>query len=434
MRREAVFSLAGFLGGFVVAAIVFWRPAESRESAQTGAVPPLAKAERSDADEGRGIARGERPVVVRAENAGVSEPAAAPEAPPKRPADLFHEALASLPGMDASRRQAAVNDLIAKLRAAGPEGLRALRDFFRAGQDVKLQGGYGMSNGRVTQAPSLRVALLEALGDWTGPEALELTREVLRSTPRIFEAGIAIRQLEAKAPGTYRAEIFQTLQQLAAAPPDKDGFFDNRNAIFDALGHFKAPELIPAAEKLVEKNGWAATQYLQALGKFPQDVRTPAMERLFSQPGVVKQLAANPWALQTLNYTDPVVSRNVAQIFESGMDRKSREKFLENFGTNNATFVAASMFNPGKSNGAVQQPAAGDRIASLRSKMAFLDQIAPQCTTAVLQERLADAREDVTKAIANPAPKPGTAVFQSGSIGNMVIQSSGGVIQVQTEK
>ncbi|MEQ1851465.1 MAG: hypothetical protein ABMA01_07725, partial [Chthoniobacteraceae bacterium] len=60
MRREAVFSLAGFLGGFVVAAIVFWRPAESQESAQAAVAPPAVKVERSESDEGRGIARGRR--------------------------------------------------------------------------------------------------------------------------------------------------------------------------------------------------------------------------------------------------------------------------------------------------------------------------------------------------------------------------------------
>jgi hypothetical protein len=447
MRREAAFSLVGFLAGFVVAAFAFWRPAGSQEGAKAASAPVAKAAARSEIRADGLIERGQRPVVVSAVDNGAVEPVVAKGVAPKSAADLLHEALASLPGLDASKRQAAVKDLIAKLRAAGPEGLQVVRDFFRAGQDVKLQGGYGMANGRVTQEPSLRVALLNALEDWPGTGALDLTREVLSSTPRMFEAAIAIRQLEAKAPGVYRAEAIRTLEQLASAPPDRDGFYAG-NTLFDALAYFKAPELIPAAEKLVQKNGWAAAQYLQALANFPPDVRASAMERLFSQPDVVKQLASNQWALQNLNYTDPFVSQNVAQMFESGMDKKARERFLEGFSNSNAMYVKSNAFAPGAMNiSSAPQTEPAARIASLQGKMALLDAIAPQCTTPVLQERLADARAEVKNAIENPAAaaKVGSATIQmGGAVGNMVIQSDsisviqstggGAVIEMKTEK
>jgi hypothetical protein len=445
MRRELTFSLLGFLGGFLIAAIVFWRPSAPDATAGMAARSPALTPGEGSAAAAAPIERGKRPVVVVAANNEAIEPVVTKGVAPKTAVELFHEVLAALPGMDASQRQAAVKDLVKKLRAAGPEGLQAVRDFFRAGQDVKFQGGYTVSNGRMVQIPSLRVALLDALEDWPGPEAMELTREILRSTPRVFEATMAIRQLEAKDPGAYRAEAIQTLQQLAAAPPDKDGFYDGGASLIDALGYFKAPELIPTAEKLVEKNGWMAGQLLQALASFPPDVRGPAVERLFSQPAIAKQLAANPWALQSLNYGDPVVSQNVAALFDSGMDRKARERFLENFGSNRQTFVQRSAFTPQKGAPVVEEVPDTSRIASLQSKLAFLDSIAPQCTTAVLQERLAEAREGVQKAIANPesAVKPGAALIQLGAGGNAffgggttIIQSGDGVIvrDVQTKK
>ena len=423
MRREIAFSLAGFLGGFVVAAFVFWQPSHPKEAEQKAAIAPVENAARRAADAPKIADHARRPVVVSAGNSEAVEPVAAPVAAPKKPSELFHEALASLGELDAKKRQAAVNQLVNQLRAAGPEGLQAVRDFFRAGQDVKFKDGYAIMNGRMTQMPSLRVAMLDALGEWPGTEATELSREVLRSTPRMFEAAIAIRQLEAKSPGTYRAEAIQTLQQLANEPQGKDGMFDGGNTLFDAMGYFKAPELIPAAEKLVQKNGWAAFQYVQALEKFSPDVRGPAIERLFAQPEVVKQLTANPWALQGMNYSDRAVSQNVAQIFETGMDRKVRENFLQNFAGSHGSFVAASSFDPSAAKGAVVQPMPeATRVAQLQAKLTFLDQIAPQCNTAVLQERLQDARDDVKKAIAQPSPSPG---LTRGGVGTL--QLGGGL-------
>ena len=439
MRREIVFSLAGFLGGFVVAAFAFWQPSHPSEAEPKATIAPAENAERRVADAPRTADHARRPVVVSAGNSEAVQPVAVPVAAPKSAAELFHEALASMGELDPKKRQAAVNELVNKLRAAGPEGLQAVRDFFRAGQDVKFQGGYAIMNGKMTQSPSLRAAMLDALGEWPGPEATELTREVLRSTPRMFEAAIAIRQLEAKAPGAYRAEEIQTLQQLASEPQGKDGFFDGGNTLFDAMGYFKAPELIPAAEKLVQKNGWAAMQYVQALGNFSQDVREPAIERLFAQPEVVKQLAANPWALQGMNYSDRAVSQNVAQMFETGMDRKVRETFLQNFAGSHASFVAASAFDPAAAKGGVvQQIPEPARVAQLQAKLTFLDQIAPQCTTAVLQERLQDARDDVKKAIAQPPSqtlnRSGAGTLQlSGGVGGFNVYSGGTtVIQADT--
>jgi autotransporter-associated beta strand protein len=395
MRRELLFSLLGFLGGFVVAGMVFWQPSVP----EAGAHSPNAAAVRREASAGGGgvAEHGRRPLVVAAGENAVSAPVAEGAPQPKSVAELFHEALGTLADMDQNRRQKAIETLVKQLRAAGPEGLQVMRDFFHAGQDVKLQGGYAMVNGKVTQTPSLRSSLLHALGEWDGKEALDLTREILQTTPRMFEASMAISQLEKKAPGVYREEAIRTLQQLADAPPEKDAGTDGGKALFDAMKYFKATELVPAAEASAAKNPWSTVQFAQALDAMPSDVRTAALQRLFANENVVKNLSTNPWMLQGLNYSEPVVAQNVAQIFAGNTDKKFRENFLTSFSTQQRqVYYGASGI------GSTQTPSTAERITQLQGKLSFLDQIAPQCTTPVLQERLEDARAEVQKAIANP--------------------------------
>ena len=439
MRREVLFSLVGFLGGFVAAAIVFWQPVAPAEGTPkpvvTEAVSPRSSTPVTAGEHAR------RPLVVSArENEGVAPIAdSAPQA--KGPAEIFHEAIGGLKNMDPNRRQAAIESLMKQLRAAGPEGFQVVRDYFRAGQDVKFQNGYTIVNGKMVQTPSLRTALLNVLGDWPGGEAIDLTREILRTTSQMNEASIAISQLEKSAPGTYRAEAIQAIQQLAGKPLEKDAWAMNgAAAIFDAMKQFKAAELLPAAEAFVGKNPMMATQYIAALDALPADVRTPALQRLFANESVTKGFASNPWSLQQLNYSEPVVAQNVAQMFTANTDKKFRENFL-------TTFPNGQMF--AYSGGGVTNVASGetatDRTARLQGRLAFLDQIAPQANTPVLQERLQDARAELQKAIANP-PDPSKAgarglntgsTFQiGGGGGSTVIQSDSGVqiLQLQPGK
>src|SRR6266446_5257837 len=213
MKRELLFSLAGFLAGFVVAFAVFWQPARERAESAAGATAAHVAGERS----GGTTESGRRPIVVRAAGEGHGATTDEQALAPKSPAELMHELLASLPDLKPEQRQPAVNDLLAKLRQMGPAGLQVVRDFLRGGEDVKFQNGYAMVNGKLTMSPSLRVALLNALGDWPGADATELTRDVLRSTSQLAEAAMAIRQLEAKVPGAYRADAIQALIRASAS-------------------------------------------------------------------------------------------------------------------------------------------------------------------------------------------------------------------------
>ncbi len=438
MRREILYSLLGFFGGFVVAALVFWQPVTPSDG-----IPKPATAATSGtlAPRESAAAAGDhskRRLVVSARENDVVAPANEGAPQPKGAAETFHEAIGKLKDMDMNRRQKAIDSLVKQLRGMGPEGLQVLRDYFRAGQDVKFpDGGYTIVDGRVVQSGSLRAALLNSLGEWPGNEAIDLTREVLKTTSRLSEAAAAIAMLEKKAPGVYRAEAIQIVQQLAAKPGEKDAWGMQGGAlIFEVMQQYKATELLPAAEAFVVKNPMMATQFIASLNSLPADVRTPALQRLFANEAVTKNLASNPWSLQQLNYSEPVVAQNVAQMFTANTDKRFRESFLQ-------TFANTQMWSYGGGGGMVvgnsTNENSADRVTRLQGRLSFLDQIAPQLTTPVLQERLQDARTALQQAITNPPANnltrtgAGTLILDGpNSYSGTTVISSGGLQVIST--
>jgi hypothetical protein len=397
MRRELIFSSAGFLIGFVVAAAVFFQPAPElpQPAATSEKAAVVASRPESVLTDNERIGR---PTVVQADEAPSSDEAAKP----KTPATLLDEIIASLPGLDENNRDRVVADLIANLRKQGPAGLQVLRDFFKNGQDVKLRNGWGMSNGRVTSAPSLRVALLDALSDWPG--ATDLNLDVLRGAKSPFEASLALRNLEATSPGVYRNEAIRALSALADQSTRGDFAQQGLNHLFDAMRHFDAPELLPAAEKVVASNPWAAFQLIDALKDMAPEVRNPAYGRLFSNPKIAEQLASNPHTLRNLSYADPQVAQYAAQLYANGMSGKQRDRFLADFGSNRAFSFRNDFFAPQGAGRVATVIDTGNGLENveLKSRMAFLDQIAQHSTTPVLQQRLEEAREDLRNSMANP--------------------------------
>jgi len=424
MRREILFSLLGFLGGFVLAAIVFWQPVTPSDAAQKPVATAAAEAPSSHA--GSSDASGDHPnrrVTVSAHDSGVVAPVNEGAAGPKGAAETFHEVIGKLKGLDAQRRQAAIDSLVKQLRGMGPEGLQVLRDYFRAGQDVKFpDGGYAIVDGRVVQSGSLRVALLNSLADWPGSEAIDLAREVLKTTSRMSEASAVIAVLEKKAPGTYRAEAIQVVQQFASKPGEKDmSAMNGGSLVLETMRQYKATELLPAAEALVNKSPMMASQFIASIEALPADVRTSALQRIFSNEAVTKSMAQNPWTLQQLNYSEPVIAQNVAQMFAANSDKRFRESFLQTFANTQMVTYSGS---GGMIVGSATNDNSADRAARLQGRLSFLDQIAPVANTPVLQERLQDARDALQKAIANPP--------QQNKQGSNMIQVGGGSFGIQT--
>ena len=413
MRREILFSVLGFLGGFVAAAMVFWQPA-----VRTNNVPQQAASDNSTAREAVPVASVDhsrrRLVVTARENEGVA-PVADSAPKPQGAAEIFHEALGKLKGMDHGQCQAALASLVKQLRTKGPEGLRVLRDYFRAGQDVKFEDGYWINYGGAVVKRTLRSMLLDALGGW--PEAADVARDVLRSTSLLSEASVAMEQLEKSSSGTYRAEVIQALQRIMENPDEANDTTQSSSVLIDAMKRLKATELLPAAESLVAKSGRFAREFLAALGALPADVSAPAIQRLFANESVARELAQDPWSLHSLNYAEPVTAQSLAQVFASNTDKRFREHVLQSFASYHSKQVGR--WDEGGRNMAsddADAAARAERITQLQARLGFLDSIVPQCNTPVLQERLQDAKDAIQKALADPDASPLLLPGHSGHV------------------
>ena len=319
----------------------------------------------------------------------------------KSAAQLLHDTLAALPTfprLDFRPREAAIAELIRNLRAAGPEGLEALRRFFRTDQDMTVGNGFGMKNGR-TSLYTFRIAMLDALADWPGPEALALAEEVFRSTPRALEAEIALIQIETKNPGAYRDEAIERLKQTSNASAEIRGRLW-QEPFLALMSYYQAPELIQIAEDM--RPGWrAASLYLSALTSCPTEMSAPAMERLFSRPEIAAQLAKEPWMFHDMPYAEPSVLQNVARIFDSAMDSNGKEKFLGAFEVHDSMYGMTIDYYLGELGAGNKRQSDAGKKTELQARLAFLEQISPQCTTPVLQEKLQAARGRIEKLTAN---------------------------------
>ena len=400
MRREVLFSFVGFLCGLAVATVAF-RTSVTRTENKTATAA-------SDAGSA-GKAEHQRRRLAVTTRAGENPGAAVFESASRKKefAEIFHETLGQLTDTDPRRRQLAIESLVTHLRAAGPQALPVLREYFRLGKDVKIDDMSLVQNGRYIRAPSLRATLLNVLGEWNGKEATDMKREVLHATTQIAEAVVLAQQLEKQEPGVHRNESIRELQQIfEERGRGKSVCYSDKWALFDAVAHLKAPELLPIAETEVLCDPRSFVDHMDALESLPADVRAASLLRMFAKESVVEHLASDPFSARRFNYSEPIVAEQMARIFSENMDKKCREYLLTGFTNEDVVYSGAS----GSFREEWKKMPAIERVAKLQARLAFLDTIAPQCDTPVLQERLQDARTELQKAVANPNARKATQV------------------------
>lgn len=421
MRREILYSLPGFLVGFVVAGIVFWQPVRQSD----GTPSAYASAPEREADPVSMRDRTRTRIVVSGTESETAASIADVLPQPKGAAETFQEAIGKLKELDTASMAGIVKTLSQQLRADGPDGIEALRDYFRAGQDVTFQHGYVVVDGKMVH--SLRTALLDSLGDWPADVANEFALGTLRSTSRRADASIAIRLLEKNAPGAFRAEAIQAFQRFAGKPFEfEKGDWLMNDGLFETMKRFKAVELLPVAEAVLGNNGWDTMRFITSLNALPAEVRAGALQRLFAKETVTKYLPMSSLGIQSLNYADPIIAENMARVFATSADKSSREGFVWAIGEPGYELMGSA--------------SAAERMANWQARASFLESIAPQCYTPALQERLQDARAALQKAIANPndnplvrrgsgtlilsganAPLGGRTFFSSGTLQNSTV-------------
>jgi len=175
----------------------------------------------------------------------------------------------------------------------GATAVPAIREFLEKNLDLRFDGVQG---GNVNGYPSLRAGLFDALLQIGGPEAVEVSRQVLRTTADPLEIALLARNLEQQAPGQYRLEALNaarmTLEQAA------QGAVNVRDVapLFQVFQTYGDARYVAALQHTLPK--WSYYETL-ALAGLPEGQGVPLLINQAQDPKAVGTTASN-FALQLL--------------------------------------------------------------------------------------------------------------------------------------
>ena len=99
------------------------------------------------------------------------------------------------------------------LTQQGAAAVPAIRQFLEQNQDLNFAA---VSGGELLGQSSLRAAFIDALQQISGPEALDVMLQTLRTTALPSEIALLARNLEQQAPGQYRQEALNAANEVLA--------------------------------------------------------------------------------------------------------------------------------------------------------------------------------------------------------------------------
>jgi len=165
------------------------------------------------------------------------------------------------------------------LTSQGAAAVPAIRDLLERNWEINFAG---VAGGELLGQNSLRSALLNALGQIGGPEALSVMVQTLRTTTVPSEVSQLAQALEQAAPGQYRQDILNTANQLLNMAGN-----GQLPAGWDMAGLFKVLQLYgdgstaPLLEQLQPQWKYYTTLSLAGL---PGGEGVPALIRLAEDP------------------------------------------------------------------------------------------------------------------------------------------------------
>lgn len=158
-----------------------------------------------------------------------------------------------------SDQAAQVRNSFQAIARQGPAAIPAIQSLLKQQVDLK----YGKGSGDTVGVPSFRIGLMETLRQIGGPEAIEASREVLRSTTDPLEMAFLARNLEEAASGRYSQEIIDlalaTLNGQGAQPGSDVG------PLFQALQNLGGTNVAGQLTALASKYGYYASLALAEL-------------------------------------------------------------------------------------------------------------------------------------------------------------------------
>jgi hypothetical protein len=388
MKRISILILAGGLGFAVGSSVVSKRLAlqHAEELAARQSLWETDKALLTRAlDEAR-LRTGPIPVVV----APTEESAAAAKL---SPAEIMARLVALKPGQTRGMRQAIY--WLEELAAAGTPAVPVIRDFLERNQDIDFspagqgKGARGGVPAEFVIPPSLRFGLFDVLKQIGGAEAEKLLADVLGSTGRGVEVSWLARTLQEIAPNKYRDVALNAARDLLARTPTPSGSpldRDEREQLFGVLTLYGDTSYVNTAQgQLLRADGsvdQSALRYLQkSLG--PQAVSLAA--QLYDDPRINNPASKEPLARLALNYVGADAQANEfyqRAINDMTLSNGHRKNLIEDLNQDG--------FPDTKNLSARDLPLIDSRIA-------LIEQLAPQAADSVNKAAFAEAYKDLTK-------------------------------------
>lgn len=181
-----------------------------------------------------------------------------------------------------------------ELSEQGAAAVPAIREYLDRFQDIDFDA---VGAGRLVGYASLRMGLLDALGQIGGPEATELSLQMLQKTGDASEIGFLAKVLEKQLPPEQfrQAALTAATEALAQASIGKP---DGRSVtpLFEVLQKYGDESVVGVLEQAVGRWKYPATLVLAGM---PDGAGIPALIRLAQDPAI-RESGIGDYALRPL--------------------------------------------------------------------------------------------------------------------------------------
>jgi len=168
-----------------------------------------------------------------------------------------------------------------ELAEQGVAAVPAIREYLDRFQDIDFDA---VGAGKLVGYSSLRIGLLDALGQIGGPEATELSLQILQKTGDPLEIGFLAKALEKQLPPEQfrQAALSAATEALAQASSGKP---DGRSVtpLFEVLQKYGDESVVGVLEQAVARWKYPATLVLAGM---PDGAGIPALIRLAQDPAI----------------------------------------------------------------------------------------------------------------------------------------------------
>ena len=168
--------------------------------------------------------------------------------------------------------------------AQGAPAVAAIRDFLQKDLDIPFgKQNQPVAANAASSPPSVRMALIESLGQIGGPEAISVAGELLQRTLAPSEIGLLAKTLEQLAPGDYRdAAVNASREALAAAAKNPVNNEQQVAGLFQILSTYGGPSVIGDLESL---SGQWRYYGLMAIAGMPESQGVSTLIDMATKPG-----------------------------------------------------------------------------------------------------------------------------------------------------